>query len=222
MKKLYVWVVTTALAFGMHTSAMAADLWQAEQKITSLHKMMRIMERGYTFRSSDASVATVTEDGIIRFHKEGTAVISMTQGDITVHQPYRVIIESRDTAGFAAEVVRLVNIERAKYGIAPVAEDVRYQVCADIRAEELTRYFSHTRPDGRDCASVLADYGVRYRHMGENAAMGHDTPADVVAGWMTSDGHRANLLDSRYNHLAVGCRQGADGELYWIQLFTTQ
>ncbi|MBO5245017.1 MAG: hypothetical protein J6B02_02835, partial [Selenomonadales bacterium] len=163
MKKLHVWIMTAMLALGMHTSAMAADLWQTEQEITDLRQTMHIAADGYTFRSSDESVATVTADGIIRFHKEGTAVITMTQGDITIHQPYRIAIEHRDTASFASEVVRLVNIERAKYSIAPVAEDVRYQVCADIRAEELTRSFSHTRPDGRDCASILDDYGVRYR-----------------------------------------------------------
>lgn len=58
-------------------------------------------------------------------------------------------------SNFPAEVLELVNRERAKAGVRPLqlAEDLT--AAASIRAKELPRQFSHTRPDGRDCFTAI-------------------------------------------------------------------
>lgn len=78
--------------------------------------------------------------------------------------------------------------------------------------------FSHTRPDGSSCFSVIRG---RYTHVAENIAAGHESAAETVEQWMNSPGHRANILDPELEELGVGyCyAEGSDYDHYWVQLF---
>lgn len=61
--------------------------------------------------------------------------------------------------GFAQEVLALVNAERAKENLAPLAMgDAKLQAAADERAKEVAKVASHTRPDGTNCFTVLKEY----------------------------------------------------------------
>ena len=121
---------------------------------------------------------------------------------------------------FEAEVVRLVNIEREKNGLSALKSDnEKLNRAADIRAEELTTSFSHTRPSGADCFSVLIERGIKYCAAGENIAYGYRTPAGVVEGWLNSPGHRANILTGSFTHIGVGYNENGN---YWVQLFITE
>ncbi len=127
--------------------------------------------------------------------------------------------EAGEYAEFVSEVVRLVNEERAKAGLAPVkAANAVLMKAAQKRAEEQTVLFSHTRPDGRSCFTVLSDYGISYLRAGENVAYGQRTPSEVMRGWMNSAGHRANILGADYDTLGVGCCK-KNGTFYWAQMF---
>ena len=118
------------------------------------------------------------------------------------------------------EVLRLVNVERKKAGLKELSYYNVGQVAGDTRANELTKSFSHTRPDGRDCFSVFTDYGIHAYSMGENIALGHTTPQEVVTGWMNSPGHRANILNPDFTHLIVGVKGDVSGTgAVWVQLF---
>lgn len=119
-----------------------------------------------------------------------------------------------DIDEFREEVIRLTNIEREKAGLDPLVEDSTAMEYAQIRAEELTVSFSHTRPNGE---SKIVD-GMSFL---ENAARGQTTPEDVVASWMNSEGHRAALLRdySDYgNRMGTGCYV-ENGTIYWTQEF---
>ena len=119
---------------------------------------------------------------------------------------------------FSTEVLRLVNVERAKVGAPPLSLANDLQQAADIRAREIVQVFSHTRPNGTDCFTVMRNRG---RACAENIAAGQDSPAAVVDSWMHSDGHRKNILNPSYRELGVGYAY-ADGSTYyhyWVQLF---
>lgn len=121
---------------------------------------------------------------------------------------------------YITEVVRLVNAERAKEGLSPLALDNELSKAAKVRAEEQIELFGHTRPDGRSCFSVLGDYEINYRKAGENAAAGYYKPEDAVKAWMSSDGHRANILKSNYDKIGIGFVYSDDSYgVYWVQLF---
>lgn len=88
--------------------------------------------------------------------------------------------------GFAQEVLALVNAERAKENLAPLAMgDAKLQAAADERAKEVAKVASHTRPDGTNCFTVLKEYGVSDTATGENAAWGETTPEkSLQTGWL--------------------------------------
>lgn len=123
---------------------------------------------------------------------------------------------------FPDEVLRLVNIERAKAGVRPLRLSTELTRCAKIRAGELPTLYSHTRPNGSKCSTVLK--GITHGgYSGENIAAGCDNPADAMDGWMHSDGHRANILNPHYRELGVGYCLAPDsrGIHYWVQIFTS-
>ncbi len=122
-------------------------------------------------------------------------------------------------SSYAYQVIELVNQERAKYGLSALSADETLMKAAQTRAVETVRSFAHTRPDGSNFSSVLYEYGVNYRSAGENIAYGQRTPQEVVNAWMNSSGHRANILNSRYGKIGVGCYKNGS-TYYWSQLFT--
>ena len=121
------------------------------------------------------------------------------------------------------EVLRLVNVERMNEGLAPLTMFAAMQTATDIRALEIVESFSHTRPDGTDCFTVLDEVGVNWSSVGENIAAGQQTPAAVMNSWMNSPGHRANILTAGFRHIGVGYTysQGSSYGAYWVQLFCT-
>ena len=122
-------------------------------------------------------------------------------------------------SAFISEVVRLVNKERAAYGLSAVtAGNSALSKAATKRASEQAEAFSHTRPDGSKWTTVLSQYGVSYKNAGENVAYGQDTPSEVMNAWMNSDGHRANILNGSYSEIGVGVYY-KNGTYYWSQLF---
>lgn len=113
---------------------------------------------------------------------------------------------------FAGEVARQVNEERAKAGLSGLRVDAELTRAARVRATEIAQKFSHTRPDGSSWSTVSESA------FGENIAVGQQTPDKVMAAWLTSEGHRANILRGTYGSIGVACYV-TGGVVYWVQLF---
>ena len=118
----------------------------------------------------------------------------------------------------ASEVVRLTNSARSQNGYAALVEDGALSDAAAVRAREIARSFSHTRPSGASFSSALSESGVSYLRAGENIASGQKSASEVVNAWMNSPGHRANILNSSYSRIG-SASVNIDGTLYWVQLF---
>lgn len=127
---------------------------------------------------------------------------------------------SPDTSvdAYAAQVLKLVNEERAKVGAAPLTLNTSAQSAANVRAREIQRSFSHTRPNGSGFSTALTEAGVNFRASGENIAYGQRSPEAVMNGWMNSEGHRANILNKNFTSIGIGHSQNG-GTDYWTQLF---
>ena len=119
----------------------------------------------------------------------------------------------------ADRVIELVNQERTSRGLQPLVKHDGLMVAAAARAKELSQRYSHTRPDGSECFTILWHLGIDYGYAGENIAMGQRTPEIVMNDWMNSSGHRANILNENYDCIGVGYTM-VDGHPYWVQLFT--
>ena len=121
----------------------------------------------------------------------------------------------------ASEVIRLTNIERVKAGRSPLQYHAGLQRAAMVRAEEITRKFSHTRPDGTDSSTALYENGVACDG-GENIAAGQKTPEAVVRAWMNSSGHKATMMQQSITHIGVGvCKSPITGQWLWVQDFSS-
>lgn len=118
-------------------------------------------------------------------------------------------------------ILDAVNAGRREAGMPELTLDHRLSAVASVRAYEASGSFSHTRPDGRDFSTVLADYGYGYGHAGENLLQCSDgySAADMVALWMGSAGHRANILDPEAATLGVGVYRSG-GMVYVAAIFT--
>ena len=128
-----------------------------------------------------------------------------------------------DTAvtDYESEVIRLVNIERKKNGLKELKEDWQLTRVARYKSEDMRdkKYFSHTSPTYGSPFEMMRSFGITYRTAGENIARGYATPKAVVDGWMNSQGHRANILNSSFTHIGVGYAE--DGR-YWTQMFISK
>lgn len=117
------------------------------------------------------------------------------------------------------EIVRLTNEERAKEGLTLLEIDEKLMEAAQIRANEMLQSYSHTRPDGRKCFSVLDDMELPYTVCAENigidgSAYGH------VSGWMNSAGHKKNIMNQSTKKIGVGYIIDISGNSRCVQLFT--
>ena len=121
----------------------------------------------------------------------------------------------KDCYTLSYKVFEIVNQERIKAGVKPLKFNNDMYKAAMVRAKECDESFSHDRPNGTSCFTALKEAGVKYFSAGENIAMGYRTPADVMKGWMDSEGHRNNILNPNFTDFACGVYKSG----YWSQFF---
>ena len=137
----------------------------------------------------------------------------------TTQAPETTKAQQSSTSSYANEVLRLVNEKRADSGLSAFTTESKLTSAANKRAVEIVSKFSHDRPDGSQFFTVFGEYGINPQTGGENIAYGQPSPAAVVKAWMDSPGHRANILNGKFNKLGVGIHE-VNGTIYWSQLFT--
>ncbi len=126
---------------------------------------------------------------------------------------------SGDSA-MAAEVLRLVNVERSKAGCGAVHRDSRIAEASRLHSKDMAdhAYFDHTSQDGRSPWDRMRAQGYT-NGSGENIAAGQATAAAVIKSWMGSSGHRANILACTSKAMGVGIAHGGPYGIYWTQGF---
>ncbi|MFD6027864.1 CAP domain-containing protein [Streptomyces griseoluteus] len=122
-------------------------------------------------------------------------------------------------AAAEAEVLRLVNVERAKVGCTPVTADSALTGLAEAFSGDMAArgFFDHTDPDGATPWDRAGKAGIKGLG-GENIARGQSDAAAVMDAWMKSPGHRANILNCDFKTLGVGVHL-APGGPWWTQDF---
>lgn len=102
----------------------------------------------------------------------------------------------------------------------PLSLSRALQVAATGHARDMARrgYFEHRAHDGSEPRDRVRRAGYRSRLTGENIAFGPESAEEVVAGWLASAGHCANLMDPRFRDMGVAVVQGRKrGHFYWVQ-----
>lgn len=120
---------------------------------------------------------------------------------------------------FVEGVVELTNEERRKHGRSELVVSDELMEIADIRAEEISEKYSHTREDGTQVEALIEEEGYNYSYVGENISGGHASPEAAVNSWMNSSGHRSNILNKNYGQIGVGFYCAPNGNQCWVQVF---
>ncbi len=110
------------------------------------------------------------------------------------------------------EMFRLVNTERTKQGLPPLAFDNSLREVARSHSDDMFKrgYFSHQTPEGLTPFDRMDDVGIQYEYAGENLALAPSTPL-AMQGLMNSPGHRTNILSPNFNKIGIGV---IDGGIY--------
>ena len=118
---------------------------------------------------------------------------------------------------YAEGTLELVNEARAEEGLPALTLDPDLVEAAEIRAKELTEYYSHTRPDGSDSNTIIDEYSS-YFFGTENIAKGTSTTPSITS-WMGSSGHRAQILNEKYQYYGAATIRSDSGSTYSVQIF---
>lgn len=235
MKKFLVTLIlSVAILFGNESPALARE-YDFEWQFSCGEVFEAINDEGTRYEISAPSSNAITilsQNGgnlEVRFEVAGDFYIvayTPNGGKYEYHlmvggQVNHTIIEQRienRNENFAQEVLMLVNKERARVGVAPLRLADDLQTATAIRAQEIVRVFSHTRPDGSDCFTVMRNRG---RTCGENIAAGNSSASATVEQWMNSEGHRKNILNPSFHELGIGYvyEKRSAYQHYWVQLF---
>lgn len=122
----------------------------------------------------------------------------------------------------------LINEARQSKGLSPLTWDPQLCLMARAHSEDMMqrRFFSHETPEGRDATDRAHAFGIAdFQILGENIAsnQGFEDPgALAVEEWMRSSGHRANILNPKFQRSAIGVSVGADGTVFLTQDFITR
>ncbi|PKG23415.1 CAP domain-containing protein, partial [Niallia nealsonii] len=121
-------------------------------------------------------------------------------------------------SAFEKQVVELTNKERAKNGLSALTLDTELSKVARAKSQDMSKnnYFDHNSPTYGSPFDMMKQFGISYKAAGENIAKGQTTPEEVVKAWMNSEGHRANILSSKFTHIGVGYVENGN---YWTQQF---
>jgi len=146
-------------------------------------------------------------------------------------QAREAVPASAKPAAVQQRVLQLVNEARARGrrcggeqfpAVAPLVLSQQLADAAKVHAQDMARreYFEHQAPDGSEPKDRVRRSGYRYRLTGENIAFGPESAEEVVAGWLGSPGHCANIMDARFRDIGIAVATGRKrGHIYWVQEF---
>jgi uncharacterized YkwD family protein len=114
----------------------------------------------------------------------------------------------------------LVNQERLKAGLKPLAVDYRLVRLARLKSQDMVDkgYFGHYSSTYGSPFDMMKGAGVQYRYAGENLA-GAPTVARAHSALMNSPGHRANILNPDFTHVGIGVVSGGPYGKMFTQMF---
>ena len=130
---------------------------------------------------------------------------------------------NENLAAIAADVVRLTNEARTRNGLAAFRTSSRLMEAARIHAQQMAAYqrSDHTISGAQypTMQSRLQAVEYVYAQAAENVAWNQSNAQAALNSWMSSSGHRANILDPGLTEIGAAMARSSRGEPYWIQVF---
>lgn len=145
--------------------------------------------------------------------------------EVLTPPPLRVAKEIPESFLTYAGIVRETNHARVAAGLKALSGSPELSRAAVLKLHDMFSrgYFAHETPTGENVDFFVNQSGYEYVVAGENLALGDfENDAALVKAWMESSGHRANILNPRYQEIGVAAGKGEfEGRTTWlaVQIF---
>ncbi len=155
------------------------------------------------------------------------APVATTEKEIATPPPLRGRFDTKASNLTQAGVLTETNKQRASNNLSAYASNATLNAAANAKLQDMfnQQYFDHVGPDGRGPSNWVEDAGYAYIAVGENLAVGNfDGDSAIVAAWMASPGHRANILHKNFIEIGIAVAEGNfEGQRTWlaVQAFGT-
>ncbi|MBR5109429.1 MAG: hypothetical protein IK099_04470 [Clostridia bacterium] len=184
----------------------------------------------------DASVYQVAQPVDASVYQTARPVIRPTEAPVVNQQPaaewtyiaptHAPTVSTGDYTTFDStmqeqKLLNLLNEDRAKNGLSPLTLDPELSKLARLKSNDMNsnHYFAHESPTYGNAAQMLDTFNYEYKGVGENIAHHRDVEK-AEAAFMSSDGHRQNILGSQWDKVGIGIAYDENGNMYVTQLFS--
>lgn len=118
------------------------------------------------------------------------------------------------------QAMDITNRYRRNAGLQNVYRSSQVSRAAQYHANDMARRrtMTHTGSNGSNAGQRVSAQGFFWRSVGENVAAGQTSAQQVMTAWMNSSGHRANILNWRYQYIGIGVARGSNGVYYWCMV----
>jgi uncharacterized protein YkwD len=132
----------------------------------------------------------------------------------------------RPAGATESRIFDLINAERWHQGLPVLTYNPQLDRMAKIQAQNMAHFqkMAHVLPES-DLPTLTsrAQYvGYSFGRLAENVALGYPSAETVVEGWVTSKGHRANILNRDVGETGIAIARSSAGGLYYCQVFGRQ
>ncbi len=168
------------------------------------------------------SVQQPSSCGTIAYQPAATAAPTRRTAALPTAQP---TVSTGDYTTFDStmqeqKLLNLLNEDRARNGLPPLTLDPELSRLAELKSSDMNsnHYFAHESPTYGTASQMLDTFHYDYQGVGENIAH-HGNVEKAEAAFMSSDGHRRNILGSQWSKVGLGVVYDENGYVYVTQLF---
>lgn len=134
--------------------------------------------------------------------------------------PLRGSLDFAESSLTVNGVIEETNKQRELNNQKPLHTNNKLNLAAQAKLDDMFKqqYFEHESPDGKRPADVIKAAGYEFIVVGENLALGnYKNDAILVEAWMNSPGHRANILDGKFDEIGVAVGKAMyEGKEVWM------
>lgn len=173
------------------------------------HTLIRWTRRSFTVLSVLVLAATLITSIILVAYYDNENFLGSKNQNQTANASNAVAGNADYFEGLAFDNARLLegtNRERGGAGVNPLTLSEKLNSSAQKKCEDMVAkdYWSHNDPQGTEPWHFFSATGYSYNEAGENLAYGFISEGDVITGWMNSQGHKENLLATRFSEVGFG------------------
>lgn len=151
---------------------------------------------------------------------QASSTLDQIKKQIFTSGPLRAITGSPQSYLTRVGTISQTNLQRQQNNLPALTESSKLDQAALNKVNDMfkNQYFEHISPSGKGPGDLADDVGYSYVAVGENLALGNfKDDAALVNAWMNSPGHRANILNTKYQEIGVAVLKGTfEGKTVWL------